>query len=547
MAMPNPMKLQLALQGGGAKISALVACLEAVEALQKKNEIVVTRIAGTSAGAIVGTLFAAGVPMAVLKERLRGMKAALAEAFPIPGKANILWRLWWGYPLWTNSLLASELRQLLEEAEKQLPKGELKTLADISKYKNVHVRVVAASLTESGKVIYSSEGDDKDIVTALLDSCAIPYCFRTWDRSGNSVVVDGGICENLPSEELLDHVSKDGPVAGVSFARSTHGSVNSLLSFSKALLNTAMENSMDRAKRRLGEDLLPLQTKIGTFDFEKACSVGLEAEYDLNKKLAEDFFRSFVDSQRGKPKQTISGDPWKTENIYLMKQLSKIYEAQHASRKTAYSQCSLIVTAQGLAKADTGKEEPDYVHYITEFSTLETIYCRRVTVSNSPHDPSLQRTLWKVRDLNNRKEITAIDMPMLSPNSNLTDRSLLLFFSPPLPANSGPYVFDFQDLVDRFVPFADGKDDLIFTLRNAEGQVKRIDLVMFLPAKYPNSFMKSKETIPVGRPMTDVELGEYPAPVQFPRALGWRGENLNPDARGIIKFGVDVFLEPGAA
>ncbi|MEI8288171.1 MAG: patatin-like phospholipase family protein [Verrucomicrobiota bacterium] len=45
--------IQIAMQGGGAKLSALLAAMEALQSSQNKNEIRVTRISGTSSGAIV--------------------------------------------------------------------------------------------------------------------------------------------------------------------------------------------------------------------------------------------------------------------------------------------------------------------------------------------------------------------------------------------------------------------------------------------------------------------------------------------------------------
>lgn len=57
------MPIQLVLQGGGAKLIALLAAMEAVEELEANGRIVVTRLCGTSAGAIAACLFAARVPM----------------------------------------------------------------------------------------------------------------------------------------------------------------------------------------------------------------------------------------------------------------------------------------------------------------------------------------------------------------------------------------------------------------------------------------------------------------------------------------------------
>src|SRR5438093_12953171 len=78
-----PFRLQLALQGGGAKIVHLVAALEAIENLQEDSRIEGTRIAGSSAGAIAGSVFAAGIPASTIKAELRRFRQNLHE-FPTP-------------------------------------------------------------------------------------------------------------------------------------------------------------------------------------------------------------------------------------------------------------------------------------------------------------------------------------------------------------------------------------------------------------------------------------------------------------------------------
>ena len=56
MVCAMPLNLQLAIQGGGAKIVALMATMEAIDDLQQSGKLRVTRIAGTSAGALVGAI-----------------------------------------------------------------------------------------------------------------------------------------------------------------------------------------------------------------------------------------------------------------------------------------------------------------------------------------------------------------------------------------------------------------------------------------------------------------------------------------------------------
>src|SRR5207245_2032007 len=94
----------------------------------------------------------------------------------------------------------------------------------------------------------------------------------------------------------------------------------------------------------------------------------------------------------------------------------------------------------------------------------------------------------------------------------------LLFLNPILKANSGPYVFDFQNLVDDFLrPLQKvGKDELVFVPGNARGNIGQIDLVLWIPKAFPNIILSPQANV-VGRPMTGAELQEYAAPPNYQR------------------------------
>ena len=63
--MPEPMNIQISFQGGGARLALLLAAAEAIRELESGPEplIKVTRIAGTSAGAIIGAFLAGGLDL----------------------------------------------------------------------------------------------------------------------------------------------------------------------------------------------------------------------------------------------------------------------------------------------------------------------------------------------------------------------------------------------------------------------------------------------------------------------------------------------------
>jgi hypothetical protein len=193
------------------------------------------------------------------------------------------------------------------------------------------------------------------IVSALLDSCAIPYCFRIWQAAG-PVIVDGGLCENLPSDELLEHEKTDGPVLAVSFKSSWPGTQRNLEEFSLALLDTAISNSVTRAKTRLGLDrVCEIQTSLTTFAFAEAAALS-EEEAERIRREASDFVEGFVRQQRLR----ILGNPWTELNVGTMEDLWKVYSYQHLDRAAGQNDSSSVVVQANCLVDEDGS--PAYRH-----------------------------------------------------------------------------------------------------------------------------------------------------------------------------------------
>ena len=255
--MANPTKIQLAIQGGGAKIVSLLAAAEAIQGLEERNQLKVTRFAGTSAGAIVACLLAGGVRVSDLRTRVfQDLGAELKRAFPARGKVRSIYRVTRGKPLYHSDSLRRVLEMLFDGS-------------GITQMKDLQrpVFITAANILDGNKQVYSSEKDaEKPVVSCLEDSCGLPFVFRA--PKSQSIVVDGGICENLPSDELVDGQEKFGKIVGISFTRGRASKYpTNVLSFSRALLDTAMANSMDRARKLIGDSAVySIGTSIKTFD-----------------------------------------------------------------------------------------------------------------------------------------------------------------------------------------------------------------------------------------------------------------------------------------
>ena len=160
-------KIGLALGGGGARGLAHLGVI------QRLNElgIPIHCVAGTSIGAIIGSIFAAGT---------------LDRAFE-----------WCGEPDW------KKLPKILFESRpsaKALVKGDgvAKLLADLIPAQrfdalSLPYAAVATDL-HTGEEVVMREGD---LVSAILASMAIPGVFRPVERNGH-VLVDGGLVNPLP-------------------------------------------------------------------------------------------------------------------------------------------------------------------------------------------------------------------------------------------------------------------------------------------------------------------------------------------------------------
>ncbi len=561
------MKIQLALQGGGAKIASLMAVMEAIQSLESEEVLKVSRIAGTSAGSLIGCIFAAGISMQTLRASLlAGKGKSLIGLFPTPKLRHMVTQPVSGRPFWSTRELEKGLAILFREQE-------VFKLSDLKRKTGTEVLIVAANLGTSTKEVY--QGND-DIISSILDSCGLPYFFRTWDIGGRAgrVIVDGGICENLPSSELKD--DPDDPIVAVTFPPTRPGTPQDVKSFTLALLETAMNNSIDRAKSALPSDRIhTIDTDIATFDFERGLEYGLRDHnvYSRARERAEAWFRKFVHDKlhekeanaaalkrmeqeklaaaKSEPSKIqeqwgIGGDFWVAQSaatVYLMRQIGKAYKLQHSHSKFKFLRCTFAVQANCLLEEhEPLYGTPDWFSYRSTFQPMnQPIYCISVALTSTPQAKFLGKTRWTVRDINNNI-IETIDVPIqtssILDSEHSEERELLMFFNPVLQPNNGPYSLLFQDEAMLLMgPLLNNKrDELEFYPRRAFGTVDRIDLLLHVPNRLKDSIsMERRPNDRSGRAMTEGELADYTVPFGF-HTLGWTGENLTVED----SFGVNL-------
>ncbi len=164
------MKIGLALSGGGARGVAHIGVLKALEEIGVK----VSCLSGTSAGSIVGALYAYGMSPDHIFEIVKNVTVFRSV------------RPAWA---WTGLLTMDGLKELLYGA---MPENNFESLK-----LPLHI---AATDIRKGEAHYFNKGE---LIPALVSSCSVPAVFNPVSYNGG-LYVDGGLCDNLPSKIIRE-------------------------------------------------------------------------------------------------------------------------------------------------------------------------------------------------------------------------------------------------------------------------------------------------------------------------------------------------------
>jgi NTE family protein len=257
--LDEPTEADLVLEGGGVKGIALVGAVTVLEERGYRFH----RIAGTSAGAIVGALLAAGVRASELQRVVAGIDyrrfrdARGVARFGVPGQ---LLSLLLHSGIYHSGELADWLRATLEA-------HDVRTFADLRvddpesslPAEEAHRLVVTASDLSHGALRrlpwdydrYGKDPDEVHVVEAVRASMSIPYFFRpvkVRDRlaKADTWLVDGGILSNFPIDvfDRRDGTLPRWPTLGVKLSarpdalQGVRNTITGPLTMTRAMLDT---------------------------------------------------------------------------------------------------------------------------------------------------------------------------------------------------------------------------------------------------------------------------------------------------------------------
>ena len=169
--MAKKYKLGIAFSGGGAKAAAHCGALQALHEYGIRPDVV----SGTSAGALVATLYSAGFTPRQMIELFQGLNFFKDIVMPSVPKGGLF-----------------DSKPLVEIIRKNLPYTRLEALP-------IPTYLVASDLEHGVPKIFSKG----EIAPRVVASCSIPVIFQPMNINGVHYV-DGGAFQNLPVSAIKE-------------------------------------------------------------------------------------------------------------------------------------------------------------------------------------------------------------------------------------------------------------------------------------------------------------------------------------------------------
>lgn len=276
------------IEGGGVKAIGLVGAIYEAE----RRGYVWRRVAGTSAGALIASLIAAGYTAEELKKEVMSInykkfieKKGLQH---IPFTGDLV-NLWFHYGMYSGDYIEQWVRRKL------LEKGVV-TFADLKKT----LYIIASDITSGEMLIlpdgikkYGMKPDQLEVAAAVRMSSSIPFFFKPVkiQKNKNEIhyIVDGGILSNFPVWIFDEDKSTKWPTFGFKLVSKNTGkphNIHNPFSMSYALINTMIDAHDTR--------------HIEEHDYVRTIMVptlGVKAtDFDINKNKSEELFVSGVNA-----------------------------------------------------------------------------------------------------------------------------------------------------------------------------------------------------------------------------------------------------------
>ncbi|MDC8011181.1 patatin-like phospholipase family protein [Tahibacter soli] len=273
IAAPAAARTCLVLGGGGARGAAHIGVLKVLE----RERVPIDCITGTSMGAIVGGLYAAGYDADAIEVVLKGIDwkdmfrdDPPRQELPMRRKEDEL-RFLGGIELGLKDGSIALPRGMIQGQKLQLllrrlllSTGGVQTFDDLP----IPFRSIATDIGNGEKVVFS----DGDLAMAIRASMSVPGAFAPVRYRGR-LMVDGGIVDNVPIDVARALGGTRLIVVNVGEPLVDEEKLNSPFSIANQMLTTLMKRETDIQLATLGDAdvlIVPDLGDVGSADFQRA-------------------------------------------------------------------------------------------------------------------------------------------------------------------------------------------------------------------------------------------------------------------------------------
>ncbi len=356
--------------------------------------------------------------------------------------------------------------------------------------------IVAANIATRKKHVYSAA--NTDVSEAIANSCAIPLVFRGANELGANPYVDGGLCENLPSEELSKDVEQYGEVIAISFPNYVDGvAPSNTIAFVYELFSTAINNSVERAAAQLRQHTLlsidsdsALLDFAGAFDAKRRKDAFKVVRYETTEWLKRNIAYK---PEPISPPPVIVGRNEAAES--LMADIYDWYLASQAMAPRRSIRSVLAVIAHSLhPEAPDPKKAPDVLEKWYYFAPISVpMVCFMVTIGGSE-----QQVLFNLKQRvevwdPEGNQLKARVLPAIDRSARGIGpyQGFLILFEPVLPPMSeaelskrGPYVARYvTEIPGGMAGLLDGRDELVNANARPE-TYEMVEIVLYTPVSF---------------------------------------------------------------
>ncbi len=265
-------KIGLVLSGGGARGAAHIGVIEALEEMNVPIDFIV----GTSMGAVIGGLYAAGVPIEQLKQDFTTLNWTEIFSYDIK-RTDLYYRrkldtdifVIKNFISYSNGALHIPYGIITGQSLYEVFNSYLLPLQPIRDFYclNIPFKAVATDLV-NGNAITLDRGD---LALSMLASMAVPGIISPIDQNGY-LLVDGGVSANVPIQIAKEMGADILIVVDVSTPLATKNTIVDLAGVIDQLSNIlTFRNEELSLKALTPNDILlePTFKELGTSDFEK--------------------------------------------------------------------------------------------------------------------------------------------------------------------------------------------------------------------------------------------------------------------------------------